>query len=546
MPRLGHETSLRLRRPSRAPLDTGGVTLPPTPPSRRRLPVLSVRARIILAITLVAGLGMVVVGAAVYLEERGRILRQVDDLLSANLEAARFLVEQGDADTGTWASTESALAAVVQRAAPDDNTGVMGLVAGEPRLVPGVPLDVDLRDAAGFVAHVNGVTAGGEPYIGTYAEDGVTWRFLATPIEVAVEGSAVTGSGEDAVFVIAYDLDAELAEIDAAARVWIIASTITLIAIGAVAALVTGRLLRPLRQMRETAERVSAQSLSERLPISGRDDVSELARTMNDMLDRLDQALESQRRLLSDVGHELKTPITIVRGYLEVVDPDSPTDVRETRDLAVDELERMGRLVQDLAATAALHGPAPVKPVPLDAADLMRQITRKAEGIAGAEVGVGGFAEVVAVLDAARVTQAVLQLAQNAVTHGGGRMVLSSRRVGDQLEISVRDFGPGVPDGEKAAIFDRFHRGAASAEQAGSGLGLNIVQVIARAHGGRARVEDAADGGALFVMSLPVVDGPTPRLVIPPRPPLPAWAAAGTPGGAEGSGPRRPDAEVSA
>ena len=181
-----------------------------------------------------------------------------------------------------------------------------------------------------------------------------------------------------------------------------------------------------------------------------------------------------------------------------------------------------------------------MKPVPLDAADLMRQIARKAEGIAGAEVGVGGFAEVVAVLDPARVTQAVLQLAQNAVTHGGGRMVLSSRRVGDELEISVRDFGPGVPDGEKAAVFDRFHRGAASAEQPGSGLGLNIVQVIARAHGGRAGVEDAAEGGALFVMSLPVVDGPAPRLVIPPRPPLPAWAAAGVAGGDGVSGPGRP------
>ncbi|WP_322411365.1 sensor histidine kinase [Microbacterium invictum] len=512
------------------------MTTDPRAPRRRR-PVMSVRARIILVITLVAGLGMVVVGAAVYLEERGRILRQVDDLLNANLEAARFLVEQGDADTATWASTENALAAVVQRAAPDDNTGVMGLVAGEPRLVPGVPMDVDLRDAAGFVAHVNDVTANGSPYIGTYAEDGVTWRFLATPIAVAVDGGAVAGDAEEAVFVIAYDLDAELAEIDAAARVWIIASTITLVVIGAVAALVTGRLLRPLRQMRETAERVSAQSLSERLPVSGRDDVSELARTMNDMLDRLDQALDSQRRLLSDVGHELKTPITIVRGYLEVVDPDSPTDVRETRDLAVDELERMSRLVQDLAATAALHGPAPVKPVPLDAADLMHQIARKAEGIAGATVETAGFAEVVAPLDAARVTQAVLQLAQNAVTHGGGRLVLSSRRLGDQLEISVRDFGPGVPDDEKSVVFDRFHRGAASAERAGSGLGLNIVQVIARAHGGRVRVEDAAGGGALFVMTLPTVDAGAARQIIPPRPPLPAWAGAASTAAPGSSGP---------
>src|SRR5690606_17287941 len=183
-------------------------------------------------------------------------------------------------------------------------------------------------------------------------------------------------------------------------RIFVIASIVVIVVIAGVATLVAGRLLRPLRRMRETAERVSAQSLEERLPIEGRDDVSELAATMNAMLDRLDSALDSQRQLLSDVGHELKTPLTIIRGHVELVNPEEPRDVIETQALVVDELDRMSRLVQDLSSTASLHGPSPVQLVPTDAADLVAQIARKASGIEGADVAAGPIAEVVAPLDA--------------------------------------------------------------------------------------------------------------------------------------------------
>lgn len=478
------------------------------------MPVLSVRTRLIAVITIVSAIGMLAVGFVVYLEERGRVLAQVDDLLAANLESAAYLVEQGDDATGTWDNATQALAAVVQRAAPDDNTGTVGIVDGEARLVPGVPLDVDLLGAPGFVSHVTSAAAQGDPVIGTYAEDGVVWRYLVAPISVGSPDESTV------LFSIAYDIDAELAEINAAVRVWAIASAATIAVIAGAAALVTTRLLRPLRQMRRTAERITAQSLTERLPIQGRDDVSELASTMNDMLDRLDGSLDSQRQLLSDVGHELKTPLTIVRGHLEVMDPDDPADVRDTVELAVDELERMSRLVQDLAAAASLHGPSPIRPAAVDAADLLHQILRKAGGIEGADVDAGPIADVATSVDAARITQAMLQLAQNAVTHGGGRMVISSRVEGMSLLLSVRDFGPGVPDAAKTRIFERFQRDAA--DSGGSGLGLNIVQVIARAHGGSVWVTDATGGGADFTLALPLAGAPARHdLVVPPRPPLP-------------------------
>jgi signal transduction histidine kinase len=514
------------RTPLSDPAHTGDVDESSAPLRRRRGPVLSVRTRIVAVITLVAALGLLSVGAAVYLVERQRILEQIDARLEANLDSARFIVAEGDPEVGAWESSSDALRTVVQRMSPDDNTGAAGLVAGEVAFVPGLALDVDLQSAPDFAAYA-ARQSGGDPVIGTYAEDGFTWQYLVAPI--AVQNSPQPA---EVLFVLAYDVEAELAEINVAARVFLIASAIALAVIAAAGTIVAGRLLRPLRQMRETAEKVSAQALSERLPIIGRDDVSELAQTMNDMLDRLDEALDSQRRLLSDVGHELKTPITIVRGYVEVMDPADPADVRETQELAVDELDRMGRLVQDLAGAASLHGPSPVQPRAVDTVDLMRQIAKKAERIVGAEVELGPTADVVAVVDPERITQAMLQLAQNAVTHGGGRLMIGCRTADLDVEFWVRDHGRGVPDAAKTEVFDRFHRGADAAGRSGSGLGLNIVKVIAAAHGGTAHVADAQGGGAVFVLRVPRGVAPPPGpdrradvVAVPPRPPLPTASA---------------------
>lgn len=497
------------------------------PVQRSRL-AFAVRTRIVAAITAVTALGLLAVGLSVYLVERQTNLDQIDSRLHANLESVRFIVAEGDTSTTDsaertpWESSSDALRAVVERMSPDDNTGAMGMIDGAINMVPGVDLDLDLSRETAFADFIHSQLTTRDPIIGTYAEDGVTWRYLAAPIEV-------TDSPEptDVVFVLVYDIQAELAEFNGAARMFVIASLIVLAVVAATGTVVATRLLRPLRQMRETARRVSAQSLEERLPVVGNDDVADLARTMNDMLDRLDDALDSQRQLLSDVGHELKTPITIVRGHVEVMDPADADDARETQTLVMDELDRMGQLVQDLAGAAALHGPSPVQPAPVDIADLVQQITRKAQGIVGADVTLVSAAQGVALLDAGRITQAMLQLAQNAVTHGGGRVEIGSRADASEVELWVRDFGPGVPDEAKERVFDRFHRGPETEGRSGSGLGLNIVQVIAKAHNGGVTVRDAPGGGALFTLRLPrgiladPLDLPD-DLVIPPRPPLPA------------------------
>lgn len=475
-------------------------------PTRRRtgLPV-SVRTRIMAVITVVTALCLLAVGVSVSLVERYRILDDVDQRLAANLESARFIVADGNPATGDWASSTEALTAVVRRMSPDDHTGALGMHDGRITIVPGMTLDLDLRDERDFAAYVD-ARLGDDPIIGTYAENGRAWRYLAVPISVSDSPAPAT-----VAFVMVYDLDAELGEYGAALRMFVIASALALVIVALTSIVVATRLLRPLREMRETAKRISAESLEERLPIVGNDDVAELTATINDMLDRLDGAVDAQRRLLSDVGHELKTPLTIVRGNIELLDPNDPDEVRETSELLLDELDRMNRLVQDLGEASALYGRQPLRLEAVELAELTEQIAKKAEGIVGAEVSVSECADGAATLDAARITQAVLQLAQNAVTHGGGRVELGSRRAGHRIEFRVRDHGPGIGDEAKPLVFERFHRERGAYSRAGSGLGLSIVRMIAQAHRGDVTVEDAEGGGALFVLTVVNADDSTER-----------------------------------
>src|SRR5699024_2917573 len=135
-------------------------------------------------------------------------------------------------------------------------------------------------------------------------------------------------------------------------RTYALVAAAALVVLAAVAWVLAGRLLRPVRALREAAEQISDTDLSRRIPVTGTDDLSELTRTVNDMLARLETSFRSQRLLLDDAGHELRTPITIVRGHLEVMDPADPDDAAATRELALSELDRMHRLTDDLVLLA--------------------------------------------------------------------------------------------------------------------------------------------------------------------------------------------------
>jgi two-component system OmpR family sensor kinase len=221
------------------------------------------------------------------------------------------------------------------------------------------------------------------------------------------------------------------------------------------------------------------------------------------MLDRLERAFDAQRHFLDDAGHELRTPLTIVRGHLELLE-DDPAKRRRTIELVLDEVKRMGRIVDDLIVLAKSEEPDFLQLEPVDVATLTNELHEKASALGPRAWRIDAVGRGIIVADRQRLTQAVVQLAQNAVEHtgAGAEIGLGSRVSPGQARFWVRDTGSGVAPGDRERIFERFERGG-EANHEGAGLGLAIVSAIARAHGGRPELEGAAGAGATFSITVP-------------------------------------------
>jgi signal transduction histidine kinase len=228
------------------------------------------------------------------------------------------------------------------------------------------------------------------------------------------------------------------------------------------------------------------------------------------MLDRLESGFQAQRRFLDDVAHELRTPITIARGHLEVLG-DDPAEVDETVAVVTDELDHMSRYVDDLLILAKSEHPDFLKFEPVDLGDLAETMMHRVEALAArrwvldAAPPPGRHA---AVADAGRLMQAMLNLAQNAVQHteADAEIGVGIACDGSTVDMWVRDTGPGVDPAIAEQLFRRHTRGANSRirRPEGMGLGLSIVDAIARAHGGHVRLEPGTGVGAAFVLSFPL------------------------------------------
>jgi two-component system, OmpR family, sensor kinase len=222
------------------------------------------------------------------------------------------------------------------------------------------------------------------------------------------------------------------------------------------------------------------------------------------MLDRLERAFDEQRRFLDDAGHELRTPLTIVLGNLELL-PDDPQERRETVDLLMDELERMCRIVHDLLLLAKREQPDFLELSTVDVGALTDELATKAAGLAQGELIVESRGQGRVIGDRQRLTEAMLQLAENAAKHGGEGLIRIGTSVDiDEARLWVRDEGEGIPPEAQERIFERFQRAGDGSRVAGSGLGLAIVKAIAEAHGGRVQVESATGRGTTFTIVIPV------------------------------------------
>ncbi|MGH2751828.1 MAG: sensor histidine kinase [Actinomycetota bacterium] len=394
---------------------------------------------------------------------------------------------------------------------PSANETMLTLIDGEPyrRSIQPEPLPYRVDRDPDLVARWASVEEGSD--YGSALTPAGELRYLAVPLNNKV-GEA------EGVFVVADFRDLEKEEVDAAVRSAAQISVITLIIGFILFYALSGRILNRVEAVRYTAQRITDSDMSRRLPVEGNDEIAQLATTFNDLLDRLGEAFAIQRGFIDDAGHELRTPITIIRGHLELMGEDA-AERRETVALVTDELDRMTRMVEDLLMLTRAQRPDFLNLTAVDVSELTDELNTKVRGLARREWGIDGSGRGIIEADRQRLTQAMMQLAQNAVQHtgDGDRIWIGSKIANEEARFWVRDTGPGVPKEEQERIFNRFARAKSKARASdGMGLGLAIVKAIAEGHRGRVRLLSAPGQGSTFTIILPV-DQPYPETEKPPR-----------------------------
>jgi len=464
-----------------------------------------VRARVLGAVLALTALGMLAAGGSAHLTNRESAERAIEEDLARSVEEfSRLAAEGEDPDTGApFASASRLVYTALQRMVPAANEGMLGYVDGKRRWEAPVTVAVRLEQDPELLAHLDAYAppADGRLRPGRVTTSTTTWAFAVVPVS-----GAELDTPDSAMFVVAVDVDAVLAPAHETFRTFLLFALVVLVLVGIVGWLVAGRLLAPLVELRRTAQQISDSDLSRRIEVSGGgDDVTELAHTVNAMLDRLEDAFSSQRELLDDVSHELRTPLTVLRGHLELLDPADAEEVAATRTLALDEIDRMGRLVEDLTTLAKSQRPDFVQRAPEDLGLLTDDVFDKARSLGDRQWTLVARADAEGEVDRQRLTQGWLQLAANAVkfSEPGSAIRLGSVVVGSVFRLWVEDEGRGIATEDLARIFERFER-AGSRGVEGSGLGLAIVSAIAAAHGGRMDVSSEPGVGSNFAVEIPV------------------------------------------
>jgi len=470
------------------------------PPIRDRFAGLTVRARVIAAVLLLTALALAVSGIVVVAWGRAATERRVLSEQQLAVASLRQLADEDDPQTGQpWAITTALLRVALQRATLAPSEGALAIEDGEVTWTAqaGVPLRPENDEA--LVAALTPLVSLETVTYGRISTSECDWFYVVIPVHLA------TGQSP-AALVRVTDIRAE-ADLHAPIyRAYAVVATASLAVIGLIIWLVVGRLLRPITVVRETAQAITDSDISRRIPVAGQDDVSALAETVNSMLDRLEASAQGQRQLLDDVGHELRTPLTIARGHLELMDFGDAAEAARARDVVVSELDRMGRLVDDLLALARNRQPHLLRLQVTDLVQLTDETLSKATSLGDREWQLDAVAEVSTWLDPQRISQAWLQLAANAVQYSmpGSVVALGSAVDRGELRLWVRDEGQGIDPADHARVFSRHERGASGH---GTGLGLAIVRSIAASHGGSVELDSALGDGSTFTIRLPLRGG---------------------------------------
>ena len=429
------------------------------------------------------------------LVERQLLMHRLDTRIDAQLSVEAAALNGEAAQQGGGAGSVKGLFDSFLRshvAGPDGE--YLTLVGGRP-FEASFGGRYPLERIPGLVAAVDHVRAA---TWGTVQSPSGAVRFVAVPVRQA--GSSA------GVFVAADFVGPQLDEVTGDVAVAAAVSLTMLLVMSLIAWLVAGRVLAPVRLMTDAARSISETDLARRITAGGDDEIGGLARTFNAMLDRLQAAFVSQRDFVSDAGHELRTPITVIRGHLELLG-DDPQERVETMAIVNDELDRMSRMVDDLLLLAKAERPGFLQLAPVAVDEMVRDLMPKVAALGARtwECQVSG--QVTSLADRQRLTQAVMNLAANAVAHTGeaGRITIGLDAARGDYWLWVSDDGIGIPSEDQERIFERFARGRNGRRRSqGAGLGLSIVRAIAEAHHGRVELTSSPGRGSTFTLVLPI------------------------------------------
>ena len=431
------------------------------------------------------------------------LLDEVNNRVRANLQAEleAFQVEYAAFDTGTFEAEATLMefvdAFLLDRPLEDDNFYIIildgELYSSNPRILPSsiqpgseaMQKWLTLREPSRAAIPV------ADPEISK-----VIYKTSVLEVNNSFRGK----------FVVAHLAAEERVEMLAAISVLFKFGVLAIVTACLMAWLISQQLLKPIRQLSKMVQNIDESSLTQRLEVKGEGELAILARSFNAMMDRVQDSFDSQRNFINEAGHELRTPITIIQGHLELME-DDPEDRRETIELVMDELARMGRFIHDLTLLAKAERPDFLQKETIDLGVLTAELFNKVTALAERNWRLSGVGQGRLLVDRQRITAAIVNLAQNATQHTQptDTIELGSILTEGQVQFWVRDSGEGISPADQKRIFERFARGANSDRRIeGVGLGLAIVKAIAEAHGGHIELVSQPGAGSTFSLILPI------------------------------------------
>jgi heavy metal sensor kinase len=458
----------------------------------------SIRLRLTLWYVLLLAIILAAFSAGIYSALRHSLYANLDDSIEARANDLLGIIryeEGGPTLAGSLATDSPDLGEQFVRVY-DASGNLTFDTSGEAGTVPIQGSAVE-KALAGRVA-TRSVSAGGGPF-----------RVLVVPIERdgQVTGALEVGRASDDVVNTLSTLLLILA----------IAypGTLAVASLGGV--FLAGRALSPIDRITRLARRISAEDLGQRLDLRLPDDeVGRLARTFDEMIARLDEAFRRQRQFTADASHELRTPMTVIKGQIEVAlqRERDPQAYRQVLQAVNEEVDRMIRLVGSLLTLArADAGQIPITLEPVSLPDVVGAAIEQVQPLAsrrGVDLQLSSSRPVTLRADEDLILQLLLNLLDNAIkyTAAGGQVTVGWDANGRDVELWVRDTGSGIAREHLTRLFERFYRvdKARSRAEGGSGLGLAISRWIAEAHGGSISVESALGRGSTFTVRLPAAD----------------------------------------